>query len=69
MKKFFVSFCLAAATLGLSSCGSTKNTAVLADIDGEWSIIEINGAAVVPAPGQAYPYIGFDKAETVCPFG
>lgn len=62
MKKFFVSFCLAAATLGLSSCGSTKNTAVLADIDGEWSIIEINGAAVVPAPGQAYPYIGFDKA-------
>lgn len=35
--------------------------AVLADIDGEWDIIEINGTAVVPAPGQAYPYIGFNK--------
>lgn len=62
MKKILVSFCLAAAVAGLSSCASTKNVAVLADIDGEWNIIEINGTAVVPAPGQAYPYIGFDKA-------
>ena len=63
MKKILVTFCLAAAMAGLSSCGSTKQAAVsLADINGEWNIIEINGAAVVPAPGQAYPYIGFDKA-------
>lgn len=61
MKKIFVSLCLAAVTFGLSSCGSTKNTAQLADIDGEWSIIEINGAAVVPAPGQVFPFIGFNK--------
>lgn len=62
MKKILVSFCLAAVVAGLSSCGSTKNVSVLADIDGEWNIIEINGTAVVPAPGQAYPFIGFDKA-------
>ena len=63
MKKILVTFCLAAAMAGLSSCGSTKQAAAsLADINGEWNIIEINGAAVVPAPGQAYPYIGFDKA-------
>ena len=62
MKKIVVaSFCIAMA-MGLASCGTSKNAAVLADIDGEWNIIEINGAAVVPAPGQAYPYIGFDKS-------
>lgn len=62
MKKVFVSLCLAAVMAGLSSCGSTKNPALPADLDGEWNIIEINGAAVVPAPGQTFPYIGFDKA-------
>ena len=63
MKKILVTFCLAAVMTGLSSCGSSKYvTASVADIDGEWSIIEINGTAVVPAPGQAYPYIGFDQA-------
>ena len=62
MRKILVSFCMAALVTGLSSCGTSKNAAVLADIDGEWNIIEINGAAVVPASGQAYPYIGFDKS-------
>lgn len=62
MKKILVTFCLAAVMTGLTSCGSSKYvTASVADIDGEWSIIEINGTAVVPAPGQAYPYIGFDQ--------
>lgn len=62
MKKILVSFCLAAVMTGLSSCGSSKYVAAtVADIDGEWNIIEINGSSVVPAPGQAYPYIGFDQ--------
>lgn len=60
MKKIVVTFCLAAAFAGLVSCGSTKSTAVPADIDGSWNIVEINGTAVVPAPGQAFPNIGFD---------
>lgn len=63
MKKMVVAFCLAAAGIGLTSCGSTKNLAVPADIDGAWNIIEINGAAVVPAPGQAFPFIGFEAAS------
>lgn len=60
MKKVFVSLCMAGALMGLSSCGSTKNTATLSSISGEWNIIEVNGTAVVPAPGQEFPFIGFD---------
>lgn len=60
MKKMFVSLCMASALTGLSSCGSTKNAATLSSIDGEWNIIEINGTVVVPAPGQEFPFIGFD---------
>lgn len=60
MKKVFVSLCMASALVGLSSCASTKNAATLSSIGGEWNIIEINGTAVVPAPGQPFPYIGFD---------
>lgn len=62
VKKKLVFFCLAAVMVGMSSCSSSKNVAVLADIDGEWDIIEINGTAVVPTPGQTYPYIGFNKS-------
>lgn len=60
MKKMFFSLCMASALMGLSSCGSTKNTATVSSIGGEWNIIEINGTAVVPAPGQEFPFIGFD---------
>lgn len=60
MKKVVVSLCMASALVGLSSCGSTKNAATLSTIGGEWNIIEINGTAVVPAPGQGFPFIGFD---------
>ena len=60
MKKVFVSLCMASVLMGLSSCASTKNAATLSSINGEWNIIEVNGTAVVPAPGQEFPYIGFD---------
>lgn len=60
MKKVFVSLCMASALIGLSSCGSTKNAATLSSIGGEWNIIEVNGTSVVPAPGQEFPFIGFD---------
>lgn len=60
MKKMFVSLCMASALIGLSSCGSTKSVATLSSIGGEWNIIEINGTAVVPAPNQNFPFIGFD---------
>lgn len=60
MKKVFVSLCMAATLMGLSSCASTKNAATLSSLSGEWNIIEINGSAVVPAPNQEFPFIGFD---------
>lgn len=60
MKKVFVSFCMAAALTGLSSCASTKNVVTVSSLSGEWNIIEINGSAVVPASNQEFPFIGFD---------
>ena len=47
----------------LSSCASSRNAVSLTDISGEWDVIEIRGAAVVPTPGQRFPFIGFN-AET-----
>ena len=63
MKNVFVSLCMVLTMVIASSCVSTKNAATVADISGEWNIIELNGAAVVPAPGQAFPFIGFDVAQ------
>lgn len=60
MKKMFVSLCMAATVMGVSSCASIRNAATLSTLDGEWNIIEINGTAVVPASGQEFPFIGFD---------
>lgn len=60
MKKVFVSLCMAGALVALSSCRSSKDAAALSTINGEWNIIEINGSAVVPAPNQEFPFIGFD---------
>ena len=51
---------MAGALIALSSCRSSKDAATLSSINGEWNIIEINGAAVVPAPNQEFPFIGFD---------
>lgn len=49
---------MAGALIALSSCRSSKDAATLSSINGEWNIIEINGAAVVPAPNQEFPFIG-----------
>lgn len=62
MKKVFVSLCMAAALVGLSSCRSSKGVLDLSSINGEWNIIEVNGTAVVPVPGQEFPFIGFDTS-------
>lgn len=60
MKKTFVSICMAVTLL---SCGSVKQAVTVSDIDGEWNIVEINGAAVVPAPDQPFPTIGFSAKD------
>ncbi|MCD7901925.1 MAG: META domain-containing protein [Bacteroides sp.] len=60
IKKILVPLCVACAIFALSSCRSAKEVTYLPTINGEWSIVEINGAAVVPAAGQEYPSIGFE---------
>ncbi len=66
MKKVFVSLCMAGALVALSSCRSSKDAAALSSISGEWNIIEINGAAVVPAPNQEFPFIGLIRLPEKC---
>ncbi len=51
---------MAGALAGFSSCATTKQAVTAEAIDGEWNIVEIDGAAVVPAAGQEFPYIAFD---------
>lgn len=61
MKKVFIFiFCLAGAMLALTSCRSTKEVASISTVNGEWNIVEINGTAVTPVPGNEFPYIGFE---------
>ncbi len=55
-------FSLGMATL-LLSCGSVKNAVTVSDLEGEWNIIELNGTAVVPAPDQPFPFIGFSTKD------
>ena len=40
MKKVFVSLCMAATLMGLSSCASTKNAATLSSLSGEWILLK-----------------------------
>lgn len=63
MKKIYVTLGMAMAVVALSSCASTKNAASTSALNGEWDIIEINGASLVPVPGQTFPYIGFDATS------
>lgn len=63
MKKYLFSFCMAAVACGLASCGTSRQAATLADVEGEWNVIEIDGSAVVPASGQEFPFLGFDCRE------
>lgn len=60
IKQVLISLSTASLIFILLSCRSSKETATLSVINGEWSIVEINGSAVVPASGQEYPYIGFE---------
>lgn len=63
MKKYLFSFCMAAVAFGMASCGTSRQATTLADVEGEWNVIEIDGSAVVPAQGQEFPFLGFDSRE------
>ena len=63
MKNWIFSLCMAAVSFGLASCGTSRSAATLADVEGEWNVVEIEGSAVVPAPGQEFPFMGFNCQE------
>lgn len=63
MKKLFAIGVLAATVL-LSSCKSSTAALTIAALEGEWNIVEINGAAVLPSSMTGdYPYMGFDTSS------
>lgn len=47
----------------LSSCSTSKNTATLADLNGEWNIVEIDGTPLTVKAGSTQPYIVFDTKD------
>lgn len=62
MNKVLVSICVAGAALAMSSCRSSEQALPLSSMNGEWSIVEVNGTKVVPGESQVYPFIAFDTA-------
>jgi len=62
MKKVFILVLLIGIIISISSCGSVKNMAALSYLEGDWNIVELNGAALVPTTGAEVPNIGFNTA-------
>lgn len=60
MKKIVVSMFIAGTVLAMTSCSSTEKALPLSSINGEWNIVEINGAKVHPDASQTLPFIAFD---------
>lgn len=61
IKKFFVSVTILGVLLTLSSCRSAEKTTSSISIDGEWTIVEINGANLSSDTNK--PFIGIDTAK------
>lgn len=57
MKKIVVFVCAVAAMV---SCGTAQKAVSLSDLNGEWSVVKINGSDVAAADGQNAPFIGID---------
>ena len=62
MKKFLRTLLFPFLLAVLSRCASSQTVVSPADLSGEWDIIQIDETAVVPAPGQTFPYLGLDAA-------
>ena len=66
MKRFpstgLLTLALLALLTSLSSCASSQTVASAADISGEWDIVQMDEKAIVPAPGQTFPYLGLDAS-------
>lgn len=58
MKKAYIGVLLSLTVL--SSCSTMKNSATLSDIEGEWTIVKINGQPLQISADTQLPFIGFD---------
>ncbi|MDE5674547.1 MAG: hypothetical protein K2I44_04270, partial [Muribaculaceae bacterium] len=58
MKKISIGVFL--SLIVLSSCSTMKKSATLSDIEGEWTIVNINGQPLQVADSGQLPFIGFD---------
>lgn len=64
MRKLFATFCTAtvlAATL--TACATGQKTTSDGALDGEWSIVKINGNEVKTSEEQDKPFLGFRTSE------
>lgn len=57
MRKLVSALVLGVMALAFSSCRSLSSETLA----GEWNVIELNGAAIVPS--ESTPFLGFDAAE------
>lgn len=63
MRKLFFSIGVVGAMFLISSCSSSKKALTAGSLNGEWSIIEVDGQRITPATQQHTPFIGFDYAQ------
>ena len=60
MKKNGLLMALLAGGWMMTSCGSVKKTTTVADLAGEWEIVEVNNQSV---SGEETPFLGFNVQE------
>lgn len=58
MRKVYIGFFL--SLIVMSSCSILKKTATLSDIEGEWTIVNVNGQPLPIPDGAQRPFVGFD---------
>lgn len=64
MKRLFSTLCIAGALACVCSCGTSRKAMSSLDaLDGEWTIVDVEGQAVSPKAGEKEAFIGFNVKE------
>jgi heat shock protein HslJ len=63
MKKFYLGLIVTMATIGFSSCSSSKKAVQLSDLEGSWQIVKLNGKSL-PSNMENEPFILFNTKES-----
>lgn len=54
---------IAAAAILLCSCSATKTIGPVADLNGEWDIVKVDGKAIDTTKTEFRPTLGFETAK------